>query len=1039
MNITEVFQVLGIKETKDESLIKKAYRDKLAVTNPEDNPEGFKRLRSAYEEACNFARTESVEEENPEEIDDSPSGLWALQLEDIYKNMNKRVDVSCWETLFAQDTFLALEEEENCCIKLLQFLMSHYKLPTDVWKLLDEKMNITLDGNRFREYFPPDFMNYVIGRCRQGDDLDYHQFEGTEEADYDLFLNYSDQCWAALTEGNLEQAEEYIKNADDLEIWHPVMELNRACLWEKQGKAEEALEWLRKLRKRLDKDLMIDYHTAEMLWRNGLHKEAGEIYEIIKGNNEKHYMANKRLCELYYEEKRYKEAKKCAEEVLGLGGGDDVNELLLQINAELEKELEKSFREEPTCETGLELGWCYLQDGRYCKCIQHAKSIKGLITEEKDSEYKGLLTKVYVESAEYEEALKMAPIWEDALQKQLEKEQSEELADKRKKNEDRVRQSYSIRAYCYGKKGFKEKEYFQKSIECIEKVEELFEKDKPDFNILLEKSQIYLDMEEYEKGLEMAQELIEKYQIYAAFASMQRAYSRMWDAQGVVQSGYECIRYFPEYVKAYERIAKVYLDLKYVEDLQRLLEQAKENKIESAFLDAYEYQMNHERADSNTIDKRIEEFRDNYLQKLENGERKYYESGLPLINECLYSYPGPYLLVERALFHREAGNFEAAKADFESALSEEPGNPYAYNGLAYIYRLQKKYDKAMVYLKKAIMYYDEKYPRSYADLGDLYSLMGMHEMALEAYEQVLEIGGDDIRKSRYYMRRYAHVLARNGKVENAIKVLAEAYPDMLERFEEQAELYNRYGAREEAECVLDKWSRELQPYTENDLNQKVAKFYEGKAWAELIFGDGKKAIEYFEKQVYYKGETADNAGSYSDLIFACALCGNEEKGMIYSKKLRENMEGKKDRGIHPCHEMDKMALEREYMMNCFTASQEELEEILSREKDTNICYFCTECRCKELEGLRVLHMLRQGKKEEAVKYAEDILKLNPVDEYMRAVLNLCQKGVKVVPFSKELLKQSGQTKQQNDVNGPTGGLVGKLKKMFGKSTRSDKN
>lgn len=1035
MNVTEIFQVLGIEETKDEKLIKKAYREKLAVTNPEDNPEGFKRLRSAYEEACILAKTEE-EEENQEEPDDSPSGVWAAQFEGIYKNINKRVDVTNWEALFAQDIFLALEEEENCCIKLLQFMMGHCNIPTEVWNLLDEKMNLTQDGNRFREYFPPDFLNYVINRCRQGEELDYNQFEGEPEADYDLFLRYSDQCWNALTDENLEQAEDFIKNADDLEIRHPVMELNRACLWEKQGKAEEALEWLRKLRKQIGEDLMIDFHTAEMLWRNGQHKEAGEIYEIIKGNNTKHYMANRRLCELYYEEKRYKEAKKCAEEVLSLGGGDDLHELLLQINEELERELETSFREKPTAENGLELGWCYLQDGRYCEGIQHAVNLKAFITEEKDSEYKGLLTKLYVESARYEEALKMAPVWEEALQKQIEKEQSEELAEARKKNEDRVRQSYSIRAYCYGKLGFKDEEYFQKAIESIEQMEALFEKDKPDFNILLEKAQMYLDMEEYEKGLELSRELVEKYQIFAAYAIMQRAYSRMWDAQGVIQSGYECIRHFPEYVKSYVRIAKVYLDLDYNEDFQRVLEHAKENNVKSSFLDAYEFQMNHEKVDSGEIDKKIEEFRGNYLQKLEGGERKYYELGLPLINECLYSYPGPYLLVERGLFHREAGNLEAAKDDFETALSEEPGNPYAYNGLAYIYRLQKKYDESMVCVRKAMLYFEEKYARSYADLGDLYSLMGMHKKALEAYGQVLEVGDENIVKNKYYMRRYAHVLARNGEIQSAIKVLSDAYPDKLERFEEMAELYYKTGYKKEAEYILDKWKQELRLYKGNDLNGRQARFYDAMAWTELVFGEATKAMEYFEKEMEYKGKQANNSGCYCDMIFACAMGGNKDKGMLYSKKLRDFMELKTAQGINVCHEMDKIALEREYLMNCFTASEEVLGGILSKEESTNVCYFCTECRCKEIEGMRVLHMLRQGKKEEAVIYAEDILKQNPMDEYMRAVLNLVPKGIPVIPFYAE---GAEQMKQQESVQEPINGLTGRLKKLFGKGTKSDKN
>ena len=55
MEPIEVFQILGIEQTKDERALKNAYRDKLTVTNPEDDPEGFKRLRMAYEEACRYA------------------------------------------------------------------------------------------------------------------------------------------------------------------------------------------------------------------------------------------------------------------------------------------------------------------------------------------------------------------------------------------------------------------------------------------------------------------------------------------------------------------------------------------------------------------------------------------------------------------------------------------------------------------------------------------------------------------------------------------------------------------------------------------------------------------------------------------------------------------------------------------------------------------------------------------------------------------------------------------------------------------------
>ncbi|MDE5748705.1 MAG: J domain-containing protein, partial [Acetatifactor sp.] len=46
-----IFAVLGIERTKDQEEIRGAYRRLLQQVNPEDDPEGFKRLREAYEAA----------------------------------------------------------------------------------------------------------------------------------------------------------------------------------------------------------------------------------------------------------------------------------------------------------------------------------------------------------------------------------------------------------------------------------------------------------------------------------------------------------------------------------------------------------------------------------------------------------------------------------------------------------------------------------------------------------------------------------------------------------------------------------------------------------------------------------------------------------------------------------------------------------------------------------------------------------------------------------------------------------------------------
>lgn len=71
--------LLGIEQTKDKKAITMAYRNQLKNTNPEDKPEEFKALRSAYEEALRLADLN-------EEItaDTTPVGLWTEQMKALY-------------------------------------------------------------------------------------------------------------------------------------------------------------------------------------------------------------------------------------------------------------------------------------------------------------------------------------------------------------------------------------------------------------------------------------------------------------------------------------------------------------------------------------------------------------------------------------------------------------------------------------------------------------------------------------------------------------------------------------------------------------------------------------------------------------------------------------------------------------------------------------------------------------------------------------------------------------------------------------------
>lgn len=56
----DIWSILGLEPTRDVSAIKRAYAGKIRTCHPEDDPEGFMRLREAYQAALDYAQGESA-------------------------------------------------------------------------------------------------------------------------------------------------------------------------------------------------------------------------------------------------------------------------------------------------------------------------------------------------------------------------------------------------------------------------------------------------------------------------------------------------------------------------------------------------------------------------------------------------------------------------------------------------------------------------------------------------------------------------------------------------------------------------------------------------------------------------------------------------------------------------------------------------------------------------------------------------------------------------------------------------------------------
>lgn len=1013
MDWEKSFLILGLEPVKDEKLIKKAYREKLAGCNPEDDPEGFKRLRAAYEQACAYAR-ESGTRHSDGGRDETPSGLWMERVEHVYQNIRTRRDTRCWQELFDDDIFQALEEEENCRWKFLGFLMDHFRLPSDVWKLLDTNLHLTKDASMLRESFPVDFINFVVNRCERGEDLEFGLFEGEDNASYDLFFNCYDSCWHALQEGKTDEAQRYLEEAAGLHIYHPAMEVCRGMLLMAQEKRAEAVAFMGQLFAKYPQDTMVAYNTAEIYWKCDNKAEAVEIFRKVKEENSKHYMANVRLTQWNYDQGNYKEAKKCAEEVLSLGGDDSFMELLIKINIELEKDLELRWLDEDDWEAALELGWCYLQDGKTSRGLRLTKAIEKRISREREAEYNGLVTKLLLEEAEYEDAVYRSRIWEELLEKKI---AEEEPGEEREKDQGRVFQAHAIRMQGYKGLGYKDKENFSRVIAEIEAMETGGIKD---IGLLIEKSQIYMEMEEYEKSLEIAEKLIREYQVYAAAANVMETCRRQWDAEGVVRSARICIEHFPNYVRAYEHLGRVYLDLKEKEKLQELLDEAARNHVESPYLEAYRYQLEHTPPSVETLNRRLKAFRKDFQDKLEDGQTVFYAHGLPVITEYLYWYPGVYMLRRRADFHKSGMQLDKALEDNEKALEDEPANPYIHQHISNIYVLKGDFEQALISIRKAILYDDGSIGSVlYYYMARIYMLLGDCEQALACFRQYDRTA----EKDGGHLRNMAKCLARLGETQEAVKRLEEYYRksdggyyegywDSLtniyftagdrQNYRKTLELWREKLLREKLAFWTNLWFRSSHADREKILKEHRA-YHNSRGWFHLYSGDKKAAMDSFKRDILLavRGGVKDYEESLPDIIFAAVLCGEDSLGRKYARKLSDWLARVSRQPADPFYERPKARLTAEFLAGYYTYTEEQLQELLDREKGCALCGFCLMPLCQELEGMRILLLLRQGKTQEARERLARNLKVQPYDEYMQAINGVLYMGAEKEPEKKQ--------------------------------------
>lgn len=170
-----IWNILSMEPTTNIKDVKRAYAKLLKQNHPEENPQGYQRLREAYSAALDFIKGQTEKaafnpnattKNPPVELSEIPMDLMdsdeeaesngvdvqeAITLPPLthefdefmelvlstYENPNTRSDIKCWQGLMNHEAVCKLASREMLGYRMKDFLMDHYLLPKEVWELLD--------------------------------------------------------------------------------------------------------------------------------------------------------------------------------------------------------------------------------------------------------------------------------------------------------------------------------------------------------------------------------------------------------------------------------------------------------------------------------------------------------------------------------------------------------------------------------------------------------------------------------------------------------------------------------------------------------------------------------------------------------------------------------------------------------------------------------------------------------------------------------------------------------------------------------------
>lgn len=778
-----MWDILEIEKTKDEKEITNAYRTKLLIVHPEDDPQGFMELRRAYEEALEWAKKseEEIEEEN---FGDDPVGLFMQRVSQIYNNFGDRNDLSKWKEILEMEVAQRLDTKTSVRESLLTYFLEHFFLPEDVPPMIGEHFNIKEDTAELENSFPVEFLEEFYGDEKgNGEIVPFKYLDAESGKVVDEYLKAYIDARNATMEQDFSKAEKILRKMEKMDIRTPFTFYAYANMCYAQNQLENALAYFDLMDEDEQEIKAFNYLKGDIYLEMDQVEDAEECFQREWEMYGEVY-ARFGIAKCAYKKGQYKEAREIILKEVSREMDDVIVESLLQdsVAAYIKETEEKlaSGKIEEDQELIIDLSWSYYLATAYEKAIEFLNA--RTYDDEHERSFINILGRSYFEIGEYEKALPWIKRWVEIEEREEQGQYSKMLLMKIYEELDMDEELHR----------------FSHDISTEDMESEIFLK------LQVEKA---LETENYYFAIEVLNRLMDMVKNPAeVYFYRGKAFYKMGFLGEAYDDMEKVLERNPYELGAYMYKTEILIDAQETEEAGQIIKY-----LEDEGLDMFVIRYLKARLSENT--ENFETVQENYLKlAMEETDEEipvefYLNGAIVFINSFYASENKEYLekaqeFVEDGLEYykkdialktvqgdilMEMEKFEEARAIFEDVAAKSPYKIGIYGKLDNCCRSTGMWNEALEYATMQLEQAESGY--SYMRRGQIYTCMHKMDEAIADFNKALELTPENP-----YIYNYAGVAYEfKGDITKALELYGESIKIGMEEGEVCKEAYTNLG------------------------------------------------------------------------------------------------------------------------------------------------------------------------------------------------------------------------------------------------------